>query len=48
MTHTAIIYDPPPADSLARLLGLTEKDFLEALRQRARARREDKQEKEAV
>lgn len=47
MTHTAIIYDPPPADALARLLRMTEEEFLEALRQRAKAKREEKREKEA-
>lgn len=48
MTHTAIIYDPPPADSLARLLGLTEEEFLEAIRQRVKAKRDEGQKKEAV
>lgn len=48
MTHTAIIHDPPPADTLARLLGMTEKDFLEALRQKAQAQREQKEKEVAV
>lgn len=48
MTHTAIIYDPPPADALARLLGMTEEKFLETLRQKAKVKREEEQKEEAI
>lgn len=41
MAHTVIIDpNPPPAETLAQLLGLTTKELLEAIRQKADERRQ--------
>lgn len=42
MTHTVIVDpSPPPAEVLAQLLGLTTKELLEAIRQKADERRQE-------
>lgn len=41
MSHVAIVDPiPPPAETLAQLLGLTTKELLEAIRQKADERRQ--------
>ena len=41
MPHVAIVdLIPPPAETLAQLLGLTTKELLEAIRQKADERRQ--------
>lgn len=43
MTHTVIVDpSPPPAKALAQLLGITQKELLEAIRQKADERRQTK------
>lgn len=43
MAHTVIIDpNPPPVEALAQLLGLTTKELLEAIRQKADERRQAK------
>ncbi len=38
--HKAIVEpNPPPAEALAQLLGITQKELLEAIRQKAEERR---------
>ena len=43
MPHVAIVDpSPPPAEALAQLLGITQKELLEAIRQKADERRQTK------
>lgn len=43
MSHIAVVEpSPPPAEALAQLLGITQKELLEAIRQKADERRQTK------
>lgn len=43
MSHIAVVEpSPPPTEALAQLLGITQKELLEAIRQKADERRQEK------
>ena len=43
MSHIAVVEpSPPPVEALAQLLGITQKELLEAIRQKADERRQEK------